>query len=51
MQAALKGLLPKLRKQLRMPGLEFRSIINQGDYLVEVPIDFSVPKVHSPAQP
>lgn len=30
------NLLPKLRKILRLPRLEYRSIMNQGDFLIEV---------------
>ena len=50
MQAELQGLLPKLRKVLKMPRLEFTSIVNQGDWLVEVPADMgSIPRVCCPA--
>ncbi len=31
------GLLPVLRKTLRLPRLEYKSIMNQGDFLIEVP--------------
>ena len=42
----LSGLLPVLRKQLRLPRLEYVSLVNQGDYLVEVPSDRrDIPKV------
>ena len=45
-QAGLEGLLPQLRKTLKLPRLEFTSIVNQGDWLVEVPADMaSIPRV------
>ena len=37
----LQGLLPALRKQLRLPRLEYVSIVNQGDYMIEVPAERS----------
>ncbi|KAK9814927.1 hypothetical protein WJX73_002195 [Symbiochloris irregularis] len=36
---ALQALLPPLRKQLRMPRLEYVSVQNQGDWMIEVPAD------------
>ena len=33
------GLLPVLRRTLRLPRLEYTSIMNQGDFLIEVPSD------------
>ena len=42
----LSGLLPVLRKQLGLPRLEYVSVQNQGDYLVEVPAERKdVPRV------
>lgn len=35
----LQGLLPGLRKQLRLPRLEYVSVQNQGDWMIEVPAD------------
>ena len=35
----LQALLPALRKQLRLPRLEYVSIQNQGDWMIEVPAD------------
>ncbi|CAG9463646.1 unnamed protein product [Pedinophyceae sp. YPF-701] len=34
---ALDALLPKLRKELGLPSLQYTSVMNQGDFLVEVP--------------
>lgn len=34
---ALEDLLPALRQQLRIPGLGYRSVQHQGDFLIEVP--------------
>ena len=40
------GLLPVLRKTLRLPRLEYTSIMNQGDFLIEVPSDRNdIPRV------
>jgi DNA mismatch repair protein MSH3 len=45
-QADLMGLLPVLQKQLQIPRLDYVSIQNQGNYLIEVPIERrDVPKV------
>ena len=38
-QADLEALIPALRKRLRMPRLEFVTVINQGDYLIEIPVE------------
>lgn len=35
-QAHLTGLLPKLAKRLGVPRLEYKSLLNQGDFLIEV---------------
>lgn len=35
----MQALLPALRKQLRLPRLEYVSIQNQGDWMIEVPAD------------
>ena len=35
-EAALSGLLPQLAKALRVPRLEYKSLQNQGDFLIEV---------------
>lgn len=35
----LAGLLPAISKQMRLPRLEYKSIMNQGDYLIEVDAD------------
>ncbi|KAK9810008.1 hypothetical protein WJX72_003290 [[Myrmecia] bisecta] len=44
-EAGLQGQLPLLRKRLRLPRLEFVSITNQADYLIEVPAERTdVPK-------
>lgn len=44
--AALEGLLPEMRRELRQPRLQYTSIINQGDHMIELPVDFrGVPKV------
>ena len=44
----MQALLPTLRKQLRLPRLDYVSIINQGDYMIEVPADRSdIPRVCS----
>ncbi|KAK9916549.1 hypothetical protein WJX75_003960 [Coccomyxa subellipsoidea] len=37
--AGLAKLLPVLRKTLRLPRLEYVSVQNQGDFLIEVPAD------------
>lgn len=40
------GLLPVLRRTLGLPRLDYVSVQNQGDYLIEVPADRTdVPKV------
>ena len=40
------ALLPVLRKALRLPRLEYVSVQNQGDFLIEVPAERKdVPKV------
>lgn len=47
----VQGLLPMLRKRLRLPRLEYISIANQGDYMIEVPTDRSdIPRAspHAP---
>ncbi len=45
-QAALEGLLPEMRKQLGQPRMEYTRVINQGDHMIELPVDFrGVPKV------
>lgn len=47
-QAALDGLLPQLRRQLGQPRLEYTKVINQGDHMVELPVDFrGVPKARA----
>ncbi len=38
-KAALAELLPLLARRLRVPRLEYKSIMNQGDYLIEVDVD------------
>ena len=44
------GLLPVLRKVLRLPRLEYTSIMNQGDFLIEVPSDRKdIPRVRCSA--
>lgn len=51
-EAGLQGLLPELRKRLRLPRLDFVSVQNQGTYLIEVPVERKdVPKVHAPSLP
>ena len=35
-QAHLTELLPKLAKRLAVPRLEYKSLLNQGDFLIEV---------------
>ena len=35
-QDHLTGLLPKLAKRLAVPRLEYKSLLNQGDFLIEV---------------
>jgi len=43
------GLLPVLRKTLRLPRLEYKSIMNQGDFLIEVPSEREdIPRVTCP---
>lgn len=45
-QAGLEGLLPEMRRQLGQPRLEYTRVINQGEHMVELPVDFrGVPKV------
>lgn len=45
-EGALERLLPTLSKRLRIPQLEFKSVQNQGDYLVEVDVHRTdIPKV------
>ena len=40
-----------MRKLLRLPRLEYVSIQNQADFLIEVPVEMSdVPKVCTPPQ-
>ncbi len=40
------NLLPVLRKALRLPRLDYVSVQNQGDYLIEVPAERKdVPRV------
>jgi hypothetical protein len=49
-QAALAGLLPALRRQLRQPQLEYKAVINQGEHMIELPVDFrGVPKARAAA--
>ena len=38
-EVLLQALLPALRKQLHMPRLEYVSIVNQGDWMIEVPVE------------
>lgn len=46
--AALEGLLPEMRREVRQPRLQYTSVINQGDHMIELPVDFrGVPKVRS----
>lgn len=48
-KAALFDLLPVLSKRLRVPRLEYKSIMNQGDYLIEVDVDRTdIPKARFP---
>ena len=48
--AALAGLLPALRRQLRQPQLEYKAVINQGEHMIELPVDFrGVPKARAVA--
>ena len=35
-QAHILNLLPKLAKQIGVPRLEYKSLLNQGDFLIEV---------------
>ena len=45
-RAALEGLLPEMRRALKQPRLQYTSVINQGDHMIELPVDFrGVPKV------
>ncbi len=49
-EAGLQGLLPPLRRLLRLPRLAFTSVHNQGDFLVEVPVDQAgIPQACSPS--
>lgn len=46
--AALEGLLPEMRRELRQPRLQYTAVINQGDHMIELPVDFrGVPKVRA----
>jgi DNA mismatch repair protein MSH3 len=48
----LSGLLPPLRRQLGLPRLEYVSVQNQGDYLIEVPAERKdVPRVRADGCP
>ena len=48
-EANLQQVLAAMRKLLRLPRLEYVSIQNQADFLIEVPVEMSdVPKVSSP---
>lgn len=48
-EANLQQVLVAMRKLLRLPRLEYVSIQNQADFLIEVPVEMSdVPKVSSP---
>lgn len=48
-QANLQQVLVAMRKLLRLPRLEYVSIQNQADFLIEVPVEMSdVPKVCCP---
>ena len=48
-EAALSALLPQLAKALRVPRLEYKSVQNQGDFLIEVDATRTdVPKVVRP---
>ena len=42
----LQDILKDLRRQLRLPSLEYKTVQNQGEYLIEVPTERTdVPKV------
>lgn len=48
-QANLQQVLVAMRKLLHLPRLEYVSIQNQADFLIEVPVEMSdVPKVGCP---
>lgn len=48
-QEHLTGLLPKLAKCLAVPRLEYKSLLNQGDFLIEVDAARKdVPKASTP---
>lgn len=50
-EAHLQQVLVAMRKLLRLPRLEYVSIQNQADFLIEVPVEMSdVPKVCTPPQ-
>ena len=37
-----------MRRELRQPRLQYTSVINQGDHMIELPVDFrGVPKVRA----
>ena len=45
-ETALQDILKDLRRQLRLPSLEYKTVQNQGEYLIEVPAErVDVPKV------
>ena len=45
-ETALQDILRDLRRQLRLPSLEYKTVQNQGEYLIEVPAERTdVPKV------
>ena len=50
-QAHLSDLLPKLAKQIGVPRLEYKSLLNQGDFLIEVDAARKdIPKASRPPQ-
>ena len=45
-ETALQDILKDLRRQLRLPSLDYKTVQNQGEYLIEVPTERTdVPKV------
>lgn len=50
-EAALRALLPGLATQAGVRSLAYVTITNQGEYLLELPVDKAVPKVGHDAAP
>lgn len=44
-EAELQGLLPGLAAQAGVCSLSYVTVTNQGEYLLELPVDRTVPKV------